>query len=148
MDTRAIGKAAGTLIQINGQNYEVGYNVFGSVREAIAKVAAGGFVTIGNGVYTEDIYLNQQVTVQGSSNVFLNGTVYITANNATVKGINIVYNRSASGENGIVIGGSVNPSSLTIRNCTLLNGGKSTGVALVNNSGKAFQLDSSNSGAQ
>lgn len=148
VDTRAIGKAAGTLIQINGQNYEVGYNVFGSVREAIAKVAAGGFVTIGNGVYTEDIYLNQQVTVQGSSNVFLNGTVYITANNATVKSINIVYNRGASGENGIVIGGNVNPSSLTIRNCTLLNGGKSTGVALVNNSGKAFQLDSSNSGVQ
>ncbi len=148
VDTRAIGKAGGTIIQINGQNYEVGYNVFGNVQEAIAKVAAGGFVTIGNGVYTEDIYLNQQVTVQGNSNVFLNGTVYITANNATVKGINIVYNRSASGENGIVIGGRVNPDSLTIRNCTLLNGGKSTGMALVNNSGKEFQLDSSNSGVQ
>lgn len=148
VDTRAIGKANGTVIQINGQNYEVGYNVFGSVKDAIAKVAAGGFVTIGDGVYTGDIYLNQQVTVQGSSNVFLNGTVYITANNATVKGINIVYNRTASGENGIVIGGSVNPSSLTIRNCTLLNGGKSTGVALVNNSGKEFQLDSSNTGVK
>ena len=147
MDTRAIGKPNGSILKIDGRDYEVGYNVFGNVKEAIEKVAAGGFVTIDSGIYTGDIYLNKQVTVQGDRNVFLNGTIYITANNATVKGISIVYNRTASGENGIVIGGSVNPDSLTIRNCTFLNGGKSTGVALVNNSGKDFQLDSSNSGA-
>ncbi|MDP4118507.1 MAG: S-layer homology domain-containing protein [Bacillota bacterium] len=128
------GIAAGAKITILGKEYVKNSTVFDSIQTAVNTLPAGSSVSIASGVYNEDIIISKSIKLEAmGSSTCINGTIKISANNVTLSGLTIVYNRTAAGENGVTITSGISASTITISNCVFANAGKGTsGVALGN----------------
>lgn len=83
---------------IQGLNLKYGYNLFGTVKEAIDAVATDGTVVLFPGAYLEDITIDKSITLQSLSGEkalekdptkapIITGNVYVLAKDITIKGL-------------------------------------------------------------
>ena len=99
---------------------KIGNAAYPTIEEAIAAAQVGETVTILKGNYTQDLDINKAITVEGERNdqdenlVNITGKLNITANNATVKNLNV--------NNGGSTAGYINANNVTVDGCTVVGG--------------------------
>ncbi|MDQ4123030.1 MAG: FG-GAP-like repeat-containing protein, partial [Acidobacteriota bacterium] len=90
--------AAGTDPDGAGPATEMGYDAFAAVQPGVDAVAAGGNVSVLSGIYHEDVTINKQINLLGAGAdvTTISGaiggsatTIFVAANNVTIKGFTI-----------------------------------------------------------
>ncbi len=82
--------AEGTVVQIDGKNYRVGMNAFGSIQSAVDAAVDGATVNVAAGSYEEDVKVAKEITISGAADYASSVTSFgIGADNVTIQGFAI-----------------------------------------------------------
>ncbi len=82
--------AEGTVVQIDGKNYRIGMNAFGSIQSAVDAAVDGATVNVAAGSYEEDVKVAKGITISGAADYASSVTSFgIGADNVTIQGFAI-----------------------------------------------------------
>lgn len=150
--------AEGTVVQVDGKNYRIGMNAFGSIQAAVNAAADGATVNVAAGSYAEDVTISKGITINGAEGHASAVTSFgIGADNVTIDGFAIApANQNCYGSSemplaaGVYLtaGGATDPlQNISVVNNTIdcsgvmADGVKATGVAFGTGSSSYFSTN-------
>ncbi len=114
-----VNGAEDNLSVYNG-NFINGNKTYSSLEKALVDAEPGETIEISSGTYDEDIVVDKAITLKGGEDVVFTKTIKITADGATLDGINLKYEGGRSEAIGNVYGNVwIQGNNITVKNCEL-----------------------------